>query len=111
MLIIEASKVEIINNGFALCVIMAKLSETSPSCIDRVITWAVHKKSLFSVQRVVVIVASRAAPIYLFFHFFLFGKKIVSTFGKNVLLCKNEKKSPGALFKSPGRSTGNRFFL
>ena len=72
---------------------------------------AVHKKSLFPVQRVAKIEASRAAAIFfVFFHFFFFiCRKILSIFRKK---CKNEKKSlPSHLFEPPGRSTRNRIIF
>ena len=58
------------------------------------------KKSLFPVQRVAEIVASRAAA-------FFFGKKIITFLNKKN--CKNEiKKFPVC---TSGRSTHNNFFL
>ena len=40
------------------------------------------KKSLFPVQRVTEIVASRAAAIFFFFFFFFLSKKLLKNFGK-----------------------------
>ena len=71
---------------------------------------AVHKKSLFPVQRVAEIMASRASAIFFFFfpHFFFFNWKILSIFGKKKSFCKNEKKSLWShLFRLPGCFTGN----
>ena len=56
---------------------------------------AVHKKSLFPVQRVAVVVASSTAATFVPTHFFLFGRKKLSIFrGKKLFLQKLKKKSP-----------------
>ena len=72
------------------------------------------KKSLFPVQRMAVIVASRAAAIYIFFPiFFLFGTKILYIFGKKInLFCKNEKKVLSRpFFRHPAAPPETEFFL
>ena len=50
------------------------------------------KKSLFPVQLVDVILASRAAANFFFFFFFWFGRKILSIYKINLKKSKNEKK-------------------
>ena len=62
------------------------------------------KKSLFPVQRVAVIVASREAAIF-FFSFF------VCLVGKFCPFLEKKKCLQSQLFETPGRSTGNRFFF
>ena len=71
---------------------------------------ATLKKSLFPVQRVAEIMASRTAAKSSFFPFFVGGKKIVKKkIGKKIVV--NEKKrSQLALIDSPGRWTGNNIF-
>ena len=60
------------------------------------------KKSLFPVQLVAQIMASRAAATKIFFRSYFFG---------NFLFVENEKKrSQSALIDSPGRWTGNHIF-
>ena len=61
---------------------------------------AVHKKSLFPVQRVAKIKASREAAFFrFFFHFYFFGRKILSIFlGGRKKKKKDEKSLQSHLF-------------
>ena len=50
------------------------------------------KKSLFPVQRVAEIMASRAAAIFFFLHLFFFDRKILSIFDFFLIFSKMKKK-------------------
>ena len=73
---------------------------------------ATLKKSLFPVQWVAEIMATRATAISSFFSFFLFlfGKRSTKIFGN--FFSKIEKKvSSQPYLDSPGRWTGNNIFF
>ena len=66
------------------------------------------KKSLFPVQRVAKIKASRAATIFFFFHFFFFlGRKILSIFRKK----KKKKVSSRTFLSHPAALPETELFL
>ena len=70
------------------------------------------KKSLFPVQRVAKIKASRAAAIFFFhFIFFLVGKYCPFFEKKNYFAKMKKKSRQSHLFEPPGRSTGNRIIF
>ena len=63
------------------------------------------KKSLFPVQRVAEMMASRAAAKFFTPTFFLFDRKILSIFGNLFFVAKMKKKvSSRTLFSSPAAS-------
>ena len=67
-------------------------------------------KSLFPVQPVAVIIASRAAAMLSFYSiFFPFGREKLESFFVEKKMKK--KSTQSSLFKIPGRSIGNRFFF
>ena len=80
--------------------------------LKKVVSRLSIKKSLFPVQRVAEIKASRAAAIFFFPLYYFFGTKILSIFRIFFFFCKNGKKSlQSHLFEPPGRSTGNKIIF
>ena len=79
--------------------------------------WSIHeatlKKSLFPFQRVAKIMASRAAAKSFFFRFIFFLLQIMKFLPPPIyFFCKiMNKSSHSAVICSPGRWTGNNFFL
>ena len=71
------------------------------------------KKKLFPAQRVAEILASKAAAKSFFFSFFFGGggKKMMKLLTKKIFFLIKKKSSHSAVICSPGRWTGNNFFL